>query len=157
MNIFSRISKRYTWKPNDTKSEQLDTDQYVQVLYDSTFTLTPAGHNPECYRIYEAIEAGSIPILVHDDLYITDEKQHVCVGALVHLYDAPRGVLESWNELSSTVEGLLKDTVELNAMQDRLTLWYETYMKKVVANFEDLMIGSSTVDVEKEGLETSVA
>ena len=157
MNIFSRISKRYTWKPNDTKSEQLDTEQYVQVLYDSTFTLTPAGHNPECYRIYEAIEAGSIPILVHDDLYITDEKQHVCVGALVHLYDAPLVVLESWNELSSTVEGLLKDTVELNAMQDRLTLWYETYMKKVVADFEDLMIGSSTVDVEKEGLETSVA
>ena len=157
MNIFSRISKRYTWKPNDTKSEQLDTDQYVQVLYDSTFTLTPAGHNPECYRIYEAIEAGSIPILVHDDLYITDEKQHVCVGALVHLYDAPLVVLESWKELSSTVEGLLKDTVELNAMQDRLTLWYETYMKKVVADFEDLMIGSSTVDVEKEGLETSVA
>ena len=157
MNIFRRISKRYTWKPNDTNSEQLDTDHYVQVLYDSTFTLTPAGHNPECYRIYEALEAGSIPIFIRDDLYITSEEQHACVGALVHLYDAPLVVLESWKDLSSTVEDLLKDPVELNAMQDRLTLWYETYMKKVVADFEDLMIGSSTVDVEKEGLETSVA
>ena len=37
------------------------------LLLDSTFTLCPAGHNPECYRMYEAAEAGSIPIVPLDE------------------------------------------------------------------------------------------
>jgi hypothetical protein len=46
----------------------MNTDDYMQVVLDSVFTLSPAGHNPECFRLYEAMEAGSIPILTNDDM-----------------------------------------------------------------------------------------
>jgi hypothetical protein len=36
---------------------------YVSTLRDSVYTLAPAGKNPEQYRVYEAIMAGSIPIV----------------------------------------------------------------------------------------------
>jgi len=52
-----------TWYPdvNNPHTPQLNTDEYMKALSESVFTLSPAGHNPECFRLYEAVEAGSIP------------------------------------------------------------------------------------------------
>ena len=45
----------------------------LQVLLQSLFTLVPIGHSPECYRLYEALEAGSIPVVV-DNPYTRKER-----------------------------------------------------------------------------------
>jgi len=42
--------------PNAGKSDQTTTKEYMRVLLDSVFTVSPAGHNPECFRMYEAGE-----------------------------------------------------------------------------------------------------
>lgn len=39
------------------------SQEYEQTLRDSIFTLCPAGKNPDQYRVWEAIMAGSIPII----------------------------------------------------------------------------------------------
>ena len=39
---------------------------YASILMDSVFTLCAGGINPESFRLWEAIEAGSIPIVATD-------------------------------------------------------------------------------------------
>ena len=50
MRVFTRMPVKWGSR------EMISTDDYVHVLSRSIFTLNPAGHNPECYRMYEAIE-----------------------------------------------------------------------------------------------------
>mmetsp|Transcript_9339 Transcript_9339/g.34253 ORF Transcript_9339/g.34253 Transcript_9339/m.34253 type:complete len:124 (+) Transcript_9339:578-949(+) len=45
-------------------SGYLGQEDYQKLLLDSMFTLSPSGHSPECYRQYEAVDAGSIPVIV---------------------------------------------------------------------------------------------
>ena len=96
--IFSSMAKEWSDDANSPHTEQLNTDEYMHVVLKSVFTLSPAGHNPECFRIFEAIEAGSIPILTRDDLYGSRHPTlaryrvvpHPCAGAMMHWYGADR-------------------------------------------------------------------
>ncbi len=40
------------------RGRPLEPDRYQKALLDSRFTLSPAGHNAECFRTWEALEAG---------------------------------------------------------------------------------------------------
>ena len=119
---------------------QIDSDTYTEVIVNSSFTLSPAGHNPECFRLFEAVEAGSIPVMVKSDLYITTTDIHPCREALKHWNDAPLLVLDNWDDLFPTMHKLLKNLGKLDSMQRDLQIWYEKYMKQRVRDFEDFMI-----------------
>ena len=119
---------------------QIDSDTYTEVIVNSIFTLSPAGHNPECFRLFEAVEAGSIPVMVKSDLYITTTDIHPCREALKHWNDAPLLVLDNWDDLFPTMHKLLKYLGKLDSMQRDLQIWYEKYMKQRVRDFEDFMI-----------------
>ena len=148
--IFSSMAKEWKLDANSNSTEQLHTDDYMRVVLDSVFTLSPAGHNPECFRMFEAIEAGSIPILTRDDLHgsyhptLTRKYRvlpHPCANALLHWYGAPIVVLDSWDDLYPTVERLLEDPAGLDDLQHKLRHWYDEYMRGAVAKFEDIFLG----------------
>ena len=40
------------------KTPMKNSNNYMKVLLDSTFTFAPTGRNPECFRLFEAVEAG---------------------------------------------------------------------------------------------------
>ncbi|KAL7539966.1 hypothetical protein ACHAWF_006556 [Thalassiosira exigua] len=150
--IYAAMARRWAADANDPKTKQINTDKYMEVLLNSIFTLAPAGHNPECFRLFEAVEAGSIPILTQDDLHGAHHPQpskatrgvaHPCKDALHHWYDAPMVVLDSWEDLYPTVEILMKDPASLDKMQATLRSWYDGYMRKVVSDFEDMVLGSN--------------
>ncbi|KAL7551410.1 hypothetical protein ACHAWF_014601 [Thalassiosira exigua] len=154
--IFAAMAKEWHGEANNADTKQLSTDEYMKVVLDSVFTLAPAGHNPECFRLFEAVEAGSIPVLSRDDLYGThhpfsDKRKefantaHPCRDSLHHWYHAPILVLDKWDDLYPVVERLLENVVELDEMQHNLRAWYEGYMRKVVAEFEDFMLGPSSL------------
>ena len=50
----------YRWKANESEESLKD---YIHLLNSSDLTLCPAGFNTETYRVYEAISAGSIPVI----------------------------------------------------------------------------------------------
>lgn len=157
--IFSVMAKQ--WSP-DTKSnstEQLNSDDYMQVVLDSAFTLSPAGHNPECFRLYEAIEAGSIPILTKDDMRgVWDHigaKEHPCKDAMEHWYTAPLVILDTWDDLFPTVERLLSDPVELDKLQNNLLRWYDDYMHLTMTKFEDLILAHQH-NITEEAMKTQI-
>jgi hypothetical protein len=152
--IFTAMSEQWHRDANDEQSEQVTTDDYIKVVLDSVFTLSPAGHSPECFRLFEAVEAGSIPVMSRADLHGEHHPEayrrreyrhapHPCKDSLQHWYDAPIVVLDSWRDLYPTVERLMEDPVELDRMQSNLRSWYKGYMCKVMADFEDFILDSS--------------
>lgn len=146
LQTFVAIAQKWSSHVNSRYTEQLTTTQYMEVALDSVFTLSPSGHNPECFRLFEAVDAGSIPVLVKSDLYNT-EKRQPCRDALYHWYDAPIVVLEAWEDLYPTVARLMEDKPALDEMQVKLRLWYDEYMKTVVREWEDFILGEYVKDV----------
>lgn len=60
-NLGVAFSHSGEWKIGKTP---LTSKDYVQLLQESWFTLCPNGHvNQDCFRFYEAISAGSLPIV----------------------------------------------------------------------------------------------
>lgn len=109
--------------------------EYRLVLMNSTFTLCPDGHNPESYRIYEALEAGSIPVLVMDSSY----DRHACHGAFDPFLasNAPFVFLRGWRDLAKYLEGL--DLGELPKMQANAMAWYADWMRRKAQTFEHVL------------------
>ena len=146
LTIKISIPKRWSMIVNGPQYDQLDTDVYIAVVLDSVFTLAPAGHNPECYRLYETVEAGSIPVMVKSDLHYKNRKYHFeCKEGLHKWYDAPMLVLDSWKDLFPVVEELMADKGALDEMQSKMIAWYDETMRKTVSEFEDFMLDHDVV------------
>jgi len=126
------------WKKQVTKANgYVLPGEYRKILLNSVFTLCPQGHNPEAYRIYEAIEAGSIPIVTIDEFY----RSHECQGAFKPLITqgAPFVFLNSWSELSAFLEKIWRDPERIQQMQIDTMEWYSKFMHKVASQFETVM------------------
>ena len=93
---------------------------YLPILSSSDFTLCPAGKNPEQYRIWEAIMAGSIPI-VEDPAITETSEMHPAYGSafrctpvdmhrVLKKYGAPVVFVKDWRELAGIVNGMGKET-----------------------------------------------
>jgi len=108
--------------------------EYRRILINSTFTLCPDGHNPEAYRIFEACEAGSIPILALDEYY----ADHACRDAFAPLIEsgAPFVYLNSWTGLAPFLAKAVKRPDVLQAMQANLLDWFAKFMRAKAAEFE---------------------
>ena len=84
---------------------------YREVLEASTFTLCPSGTNEETFRVWESLEAGSIPIL---------KRNHVAFGPLnesLSPYDPTHGLWrgDGRSERSSQNGTLAPEAVELDS------------------------------------------
>lgn len=143
LKIYTVMAEKWASDVNNPLTAQLDTNSYIRVALDSIFTLSPAGHNPECFRLFEAVEAGSIPVITESDLY---HSPALCKEALRHWHDAPIVVLESWDSIFAEIEALMADEEKLNEMQVNLRMWYDDYLREIVGGFEDFMIESYLKD-----------
>jgi hypothetical protein len=134
-NTKIKIAEKWASK---LSGDHASASRYSNILLKSQFTLSPSGHHPECFRLYEAIEAGSIPIIVIDEAY----HNHSCKDSLRHLLEssAPIVVLPSWDELEGRLKELLSDTPALDRRQEALRQWYSRFMSTVISNFETLML-----------------
>jgi len=140
-NAFVSIAKKWYKHVNSPRADQIGTDQYVNVLLDSAFALAPAGHNPECFRLYEAVESGSIPIVVLSDQHpLNSNDTHPCKDSLHHWRDSPIVFLQSWDDLYPTLKDMLNNASALDQRQAELQSWYKRKMSMIVSEFESFMI-----------------
>jgi hypothetical protein len=70
---------------------QMSHDRYISMMADAIFIPCPAGSAPETFRLYEALELGSIPIL---------GKPRDSVNFLSEWTDYPGPILSSWSQLN---------------------------------------------------------
>jgi hypothetical protein len=106
--------------------------EYLPLLTSSTFTLCPAGKNPEQYRIWEAMMAGSIPIVEdtevgdHPDMHSAYAARFRCGSLDIHRvlkkYRAPVVWIRDWRDLPAIVGGMGDD--EVREKRVALKTWF---------------------------------
>lgn len=142
MSAYVNIAEKRTRNIDDPRNDMLDAKSYMRVLLESAFTLAPAGHNPECFRLYEAAEAGSIPVFAVDRHY----DAHPCKDALrAWVEDSPILVVDRWRDVRSEIAKLMEDPEGLDARQRRLRTWYSDYMRDTMSAFESYVLNGETV------------
>ena len=111
-----------------------EVENYVHMLSDSNFTLCPSGNNPEQFRIWEALELGSIPII--EDHYIPPGAIHpkysdtwMCTDDERHYWlkktNAPVIFLDNWKELPGILASMTP--ADVAERQRNLAAWYKNF------------------------------
>jgi len=113
--------------------------EYRKVIINSTFTLCPDGHNPEAYRLFEACEAGSIPIVAMDQYYTSHPCQHAFAPFIQS--GAPFVYLNGWRGLGPFLKKMMANPAELRRMQANVMDWYSKYMRAKATEFESVLVG----------------
>ena len=124
-----------TEKWND--ANQINVQEYKQILSDSIFVPCPSGWGgdrglKDCFRLYEALEAGSIPIVEKDDFAYFDKffPGHPFLQ-----------IPSDWLGISNDLESLLEEPKKLQEYNDELIKWwshYKTNLKsKITSNLLD--------------------
>ena len=106
--------------------------EYLPLLLSSTFTLCPAGKNPEQYRIWEAMMAGSIPI-VEDPVVSLTPAMHSAYAAtfrctpldvhrVLKKYKAPVIFIMDWRDLPALLDGM--GEAEVREKRREMKRWF---------------------------------
>jgi hypothetical protein len=94
--------------------------EYRQLLLNSMFAPCPMGNaNIECYRTFEALESGAVPIV---EKRLTLDYYRELLGP-----DFPGLIVSSWREARQKIAHLLSRPEELNALQQKCIEWWTSY------------------------------
>ena len=113
---------KYQMKLFDTwnDSQNLKKDDYTSVLLDSVFVPCIGGQNPETFRFYEALECGSIPIIINDGSYYKFITEHI-----------PLINLPSWNVVPSFINQIFNDKNTLQQYRFIVLNSYKTWKQNL--------------------------
>eukprot|EP00055_Hartaetosiga_balthica_P008490 m.31805 g.31805 ORF g.31805 m.31805 type:complete len:453 (+) comp6336_c0_seq1:74-1432(+) len=124
------INARTRWLAHETVQT---AEEYKNILLQSDFTLSPIGQNTECYRHYEAIVAGSIPIV--EDV-IQPESCGTNPIQLLKDHNAPFIFIKSWDDLPTILKHEMRRTpLEMHERRRSLLDWYETFKLQMKNRF----------------------
>ncbi|CAM9373761.1 unnamed protein product [Scytosiphon promiscuus] len=128
--------------PCSTSEEMMDSKQWQDLLLDSKFTLSPGGHNAETFRTWEALEAGSIPIV--SKLDFTDPPYNapdncgvgpVAWNVVAGSPFAKEVSVNDWTELPALLDRLRREPAEyIDRLQTDCAAWYAAFMKRTYAS-----------------------
>lgn len=107
------------WQSEDS----LTTQDYRKILEQSIFVPCPRGNNNvDTFRLYEAIEAGSIPIVVKDKYW---ENLFGAQNLLIQI--------DSWDNVSGFMANLLQEKEWLSDYPKKLSFWWKDH-KNTLSN-----------------------
>jgi GR25 family glycosyltransferase involved in LPS biosynthesis len=112
-----------TWK----QPQPEEADEYMTILGDSKFIPCPMGQNYETYRLYEALEAGCIPICIGDT-----NNQHECYNKLIG--DNAILISQDWTSVKSMIQQICNNPDALNQIQDNLTKYWTTHKINITSH-----------------------
>lgn len=131
------ISVRENWLPNETPNSMND---YVTSLLQSDLTLCPVGMNSETYRVYEALAAGSTPVI--EDV---QTKGHCDSKAwrLLKKHGPPVIWIKSWEQLPKILAKEKRYSKQYKALRRlRVSQWYEWFKLKMRDRFISIVTSS---------------
>ena len=125
---------RDNWLPSETKDSR---ELYQNAMKNSDITLSPVGRNTECYRIYEAMSYGSVPIV--EDVITPGKCGHTSPNdalmvplRILKRMNAPVIYIKSWTELPKIIANEKKLTFEyIVKRRAQLVHWYEKFKFKL--------------------------
>ncbi|XP_069988064.1 ribitol-5-phosphate xylosyltransferase 1 isoform X1 [Penaeus vannamei] len=124
------ISVREKWLPNETPESM---NEYVWSLLQSDLTLSPAGMNTETYRVYEAMSAGSTPVI--EDV-ATPGHCDTSPWRLLKKHGPPAIFVKSWEQLPKILAKERRFSKQYKALRRlRVFQWYEWFKLKMRDRF----------------------
>jgi len=95
-----------------------DRLQYREDLLATAVALCPRGGGPDTFRLYEALDAGAIPIVMKHPVYASLPKKNPILW------------VEDWPDFKRAVKTLrLLPSTQLDALQQRVVTWWYDYNK----------------------------
>ena len=133
------VRGRERWAPLETE-ESLNF--YIESLLKSDLTLNPVGFNTECYRIYEALALGSIPVV--EDVVTPgecDRQSSASPLRLLKKYGAPIILIKRWQDLQNVLFEESQRTLGYK-VERRLAAvrWYANFKKKIKQEFVNVLL-----------------
>jgi len=105
----------------DINKLPISPQECFNIYNNSIFVICGRGYNLECFRNYEAIVAGAIPVVVASNDMI--KKTYYFNGNL-----PPFIFEETWEKAIIRCNELLNDLDNLQKMQDNLIFWWKNYI-----------------------------
>jgi hypothetical protein len=103
----------------DREPKRLTPTDFSDLLLESAFSPCPMGNvQLECFRPYEALECGSIPIV---------EKRLTMDYFRELLGEHPIPTVRSWPEARHFIERMMQYPAEVDALQERCLSWWDGY------------------------------
>ena len=114
-----RVEPHFLFATDDTRGITIQPakraftpSEYYEFLAQSTFSPCPMGNvNLECYRVYEALECGSIPIV---------ERRPTLYYFRHLLGDHPLHTVSTWTEAQKMIREMLKKPGELDGIASEM-------------------------------------
>lgn len=106
---------------------------YIESLNLSDLTLSPVGINSECYRIYESISLGSVPVIENKMTpgLCGDDAEGILAPSplrLLKTLNAPVIYVNDWSELPNVIAKELNMPIQEKINRRiRLVQWYENF------------------------------
>lgn len=130
------LSTRNEWRPLETQSS---LESYLLALKLSDVTLNPAGKNPECYRIYEALQFGSLPVVEDRTLAPGCAPADAANGSfrLLKRHHAPLVYVKNWTQEAMPLieRELAMKPQERVERRRNLTAWYTAFKRAMRDRF----------------------
>ena len=107
-------------------SDSLGTKEYKTILSQSIFVPCPRGNSSvDTFRLYEALEVGSIPIIEKSKYWNKTLKNHPLIE------------IDSWSKATRLINGFLKNEKLLNDYNEKVKLWWKNFKENLRKDVSD--------------------
>ena len=121
------------WVPKESKHS---LNKYIAALKNSDLTMHPVGKNTECYRMYEALSFGTVPVV--EDVMTPG----ICQGPLrlMKLHKAPFIFIKNWKDISNVMKKeLLLNYSQIVQRREEVVKWYKEFKENICSQFIKLI------------------
>ena len=105
--------------------KSMDTNNYYKILNNSIFAPIPHGYfHPETYRLYEALEAGCIPIIENPFQFFDN-----------FLPNNPLLSVNSWEDSSTIIKKYLENKKDIEILGNKINDWWTQHKENLKETF----------------------
>ena len=105
--------------------KSMDTNDYYKILNNSIFAPIPHGYfHPETYRLYEALEAGCIPIIENPFQFFDN-----------FLPNNPLPSVNSWEDSSTIIKKYLENKKDIETLENKINDWWTQHKENLKETF----------------------
>jgi hypothetical protein len=125
------ISPHLCYATDKTGTAALTSDEYRSLLENTVFAPCPMGRlNLECFRLYEALECGAIPIV----------ERRATLDYFTRLL-GPNPIIQirSWEDAREKVGSLAADPTRMNQLQQLISDWWNLHKQTVKNNISQFV------------------
>jgi len=136
---FRRIAPNFVHETSFWNSpDSLSTAAYRDLLLRTVFVPSPPGtYSLDCFRTYEALEAGCVPIVLRETAVQPFNYYQVLFAAMGFAEPVPFPQVHDWREAAKLVTRLVKDREQMERLRVQCCRWWQRYKAHTRACFTD--------------------